>query len=210
LLPPGPRTPSVIPSLPPSAPPRELAELSGVRKEELPALHSAYAGVQPIRRPKRARAGRAETHSTAPPAHEDAGEQVARARLAALVGSGVRFEIERDEGWVRGVRAGVSDKLLRRLSGSGFGPEAVLDLHGMRREEAHKAISDFVRGEHRRGARHLLLIVGKGEHSENKTGVLGEVAVEALSRGLCAPMVAAFASAHERHGGRGAIAVLLG
>jgi DNA-nicking Smr family endonuclease len=145
-----------------------------------------------------------------PPPRDDADEQAARARLAALVGSGVRFVIERDEGWVRGLRAGVSDKLLSRLSASSFGPEANLDLHGMRREQAQKAISDFVRAEHRRGARRLLLIVGKGQHSEDGIGVLAETAVDTLSHSVAAPLVSAFASAHERHGGRGAIAVLLG
>ncbi|MFI5308612.1 MAG: Smr/MutS family protein [Polyangiales bacterium] len=209
LLPPGPSTPSAIPSLPPSAPPPSLAELARAQRGDRAALHGAYAGVEPIKRPKRGRVAVDRRRTLVPPPRDDAGEQAARARLAALVGSGVRFTIERDEGWVRGLRAGVSDKLLGRLSASGFGPEANLDLHGMRREQAQKAISDFVRAEHRRGARRLLLIVGKGQHSEDGIGVLAETAVDTLSRGLAAPLVSAFASAHERHGGRGAIAVLL-
>ena len=80
----------------------------------------------------------------------------------------------------------------------------------MRSAEVERAVHDFVRDAQRRRARHLLIIVGKGQHSEDGVGVLAEVAVRALSQGGAAPLVAAFASAHSRHGGSGALAVLLG
>ena len=143
-------------------------------------------------------------------AAEAAEEQAARARLSALVAGGVRFVVAWDEGLVEGRRADVSERVARRLSGRGFEPEASLDLHGMRREQAQAAIQALVRAQRGRGVRHLLLIVGKGTHSEDGVGVLAQAAVEALTQGVVAPQVAAFASAHERHGGRGALALLLG
>ena len=127
----------------------------------------------------------------------------------ALVSGGVRFNVHWDDGLVEGLRAGVSPKLLRRVTGAGFEPEATFDLHGLRRGEAVRAVHEFVREARRRGARYLLLIVGKGHHSEDGIGVLAEVAVEALTQGVAAPLVGAFASAHSRHGGRGALAVVL-
>jgi DNA-nicking Smr family endonuclease len=51
--------------------------------------------------------------------------------------------------------------------------------------------------------------VGKGLHSEDGTGVLLPAVIDALTQGLCAPLVRGFATAHHRLGGTGAIAVLL-
>jgi DNA-nicking Smr family endonuclease len=80
----------------------------------------------------------------------------------------------------------------------------------MRRAPALRAVHDFVRAQQRSGVRQVLVIVGKGSHSEDGVGVLGAAAVEALTHSGAAPLVVAFASAHPRHGGSGAIAVLLG
>lgn len=133
----------------------------------------------------------------------------ARTRLAALVSEGVRFRIRREDDYVEGLRADASPKLLPRIQGRGFSPEAKLDLHGLRANQVAPAIERFVRSHQRRGARHVLLIVGKGLHSEDGTSVLAPAAVEALTHGLPAPWVVAFCTAHANHGGNGAIAVLL-
>jgi DNA-nicking Smr family endonuclease len=177
---------------------------------ELAALNDAYRGVQPIARPKHARVTAQRVPRPAAARAPDPGDAEARERLSALVGGGVRFDVRWDDGLVEGVRAGSSEKLLRRLAAGGFEPQATLDLHGMRRAQALRAVHDFVRVQRRGGAQQLLVIVGKGSHSEGGVGVLGAAAVEALTQSGAAPLVAAFASAHARHGGSGAIAVLLG
>jgi DNA-nicking Smr family endonuclease len=196
--------PSVAPPAPAARP--RAPHSSG----ELAALNDAYRGVQPIVRPKHARTAAPRVPRPRAAAAPDSGDAEARERLSALVGGGVRFEVRWDDALVEGVRAGSSDKLLRRLAGSGFEPQATLDLHGMRRAAAQRAVHDFVRAQQRIGVRQLLVIVGKGSHSEDGVGVLGAAAVEALTHSGAAPLVVAFASAHARHGGSGAIAVLLG
>jgi DNA-nicking Smr family endonuclease len=207
LPPPGPARPSLVPEPPPAVPqpPRPRAELSA---GEFAALNQAYRGVQPIRKPKRART-LAAPRAPATPRRADPADEAARERLAALVAGGQRFHIERDDDWVQGVRADVSPQRLRRLASARFEPEATLDLHGLRREEAGRKVAEFVRTQHRRGARYLLIIVGKGTHSEGGTGVLGSALVDELVGGIAAPLVAAFTSAHPQRGGRGAIAVQL-
>ena len=72
-----------------------------------------------------------------------------------------------------------------------------------------RAVSEFVRKQQRKGTRYLLLITGKGQHSEGGVGVLRDAAVEALTHGGAAPSVLAFSSAHAAHGGTGALAILL-
>jgi DNA-nicking Smr family endonuclease len=142
-------------------------------------------------------------------AQDRAEELSARARLAALVSEGVRFKIRREDDYVEALRADTSAKLLDRLCGKRFTPEATLDLHGLRVNQVGPAIERFVRMHQRRGARHVLLIVGKGLHSEDGVSMLGPAAIEALSSGLAAPWVVAFVTAHAVHGGNGALAVLL-
>ena len=195
-----------------TAPPHGTAQSAAepqLSQRELSLLHRAYQGVQPIDRPKRGRVAgstrRVAATSAAPDASEDA---AARARLSELVGGGVRFEVDWDEGFVQGLRAGQTPKLLGRLRGSGFAPEAELDLHGLRRDDVQRVVSEFVRRQHRLGRRYVLIITGKGQHSEGGRGVLGEALAEALAGGGAAPLVLAFASAHAKHGGRGAVAVM--
>jgi DNA-nicking Smr family endonuclease len=55
----------------------------------------------------------------------------------------------------------------------------------------------------------VLIIHGKGAHSEGGIGVLEEACVEALTKGGAAPFVEAFATAPARFGGRGAIVARL-
>jgi DNA-nicking Smr family endonuclease len=182
---------------------------TSLSSQELAVLHRAYVGVEPIRRPTRGRVRPSQPGQRAPAAGEDPADAEARARLAALVGAGVRFEVQRGDGFVQGLRQGTSEKLLRPLASSGYQPEATLDLHGLRRDEALRAVHDFVRAQQRTGARYLLIIAGKGQHSPGGVSVLREAVVEALTQGGAAPLVRAFASAHVRHGGSGALAVQL-
>jgi DNA-nicking Smr family endonuclease len=183
-------------------------EAAALTPREQTLLHQAYAGVAPIARPKRGRVQRAQAAPARARADVEA-ERAARERLAALVGGGVRFEVQRSDEFVAGCRPGVAPKLVERLSASGFAPEAELDLHGLRQGELAHAVAEFVRSRKRRGVRYVLLITGKGLHSEGGLGVLRDAAVEVLTQGGAAPFVLAFSSAHPRHGGAGALAVLL-
>lgn len=203
---------------PPSQPTPPKAAAEPVRTTaELRMLNDAYEGARPLA-PKNARAKPVEERSiTARNPEQDAKlsatvrseEFAARSRLAALVSEGVRFKIRREEDYVEGLRAGASAKILPRLSGRGFSPEATLDLHGLRGLQVDAAIERFIRTHQRRGARHILLIVGKGLHSEDGVSVVAPAAIEALSHGLAAPWVIAFCTAHAVQGGNGALAVLL-
>lgn len=202
-----------------ASPPPKAAG-AGLSTTELRMLNDAYEGARPLRM-KNARAKPvAERGVTADPANgqrqrslanaqERAEELSARARLAALVSEGVRFKIRREDDYVEALRADTSPKLLDRLRAKGFAPEATLDLHGLRVPQVGPSIERFVRLHQRRGARHVLLIVGKGLHSEDGVSQLCPAAIEALSSGLAAPWVIAFVTAHALHGGNGALAVLL-
>jgi DNA-nicking Smr family endonuclease len=177
---------------------------------EMRMINEAYAGVRPL-----PRAGRHSAPPARPPAlqrandEERAQEAAARARLAALVSGGVRFKIVREDDYVSGYRSDASPKLVTRLSGKGFAPDATLDLHGQRAAQVKDLVASFARAHHRKGARQLLMIAGKGLHSADGVCVLRDALIDALTQGAAAPIVLAFATAHLAHGGTGAVAVLL-
>ncbi len=55
----------------------------------------------------------------------------------------------------------------------GLRPEAVLDLHGLTRDEAWSRLEAFVGDCSRRGLRKIMIIHGKGNHSHGSDPVLG-------------------------------------
>ena len=175
---------------------------------ELRLLNDAYEGARPLPR-KGARHVEIRVNPLRMSEADRAEEVAARKRLAALVSGGVHFKVRREDEFVEAWRSEGSNKLVLRLSSKGFAPEATLDLHGERAARVSDVVANFVRLHHRRGARNLLIIVGKGLHSEDGQGVLLHALIDALIQGLAAPLVRAFASAHAIHGGTGAVAVLL-
>ena len=211
LAPPGPE--SLRPaSLPPKT--TQVFGNAGVTKAksspttELRMLNDAYAGVRPLEH-KRARkvVVSAERQRVTKLDREE--EAAARKRLAALVSGGIHFKVKTEDGYVQGQRREVQPKLVLKLSGKGFAPDATLDLHGEVTARVSDLVSNFARTHHRRGAKHLLIIVGKGLHSEDGQGVLLPALIDALTQGGAAPLVRCFASAHANLGGSGAVAVML-
>ena len=122
---------------------------------------------------------------------------------------GVSFEVRRDEHGVEAKRKGASDRTLMMILRSELTPEARVDLHGLTRDAAMRVVRQFLKDARARSRLTLLLIHGKGAHSEGGIGVLEEACVEALTKGGSAPYVEAFATAPQKFGGRGAIVVRL-
>jgi DNA-nicking Smr family endonuclease len=196
-----------VPATQPRPGPRPVAVSPGA---ELRMLNDAYAGARPLARKSTPAAALPPVARRQVVEADRADEAVARARLAALVAGGVRFKIVDEDEFVQAWRVDASAKLVLRLAGQAFTPEATLDLHGQRAAKVSDLVASFVRAHHRLGVRQLLIIAGKGLHSENGIGVLREAAVDALTKGFAAPLVLAFATAHANRGGSGALAVLLG
>jgi DNA-nicking Smr family endonuclease len=196
-------------------PPKEKPAAPAHGYDDRVAFAQAFADVRPLAPPRRERASRA-SGSPSPadgvasrPVANPGAEARARARLDALVGGGVRFQIVREEGWVEGLRDGTARSLLRGLRQRGVAPEATLDLHGMTGDGAERAVVRFLREGHRRGVRRVLIVHGRGTHSEGGAGVLGDRVLHALTDGRAAPLVAAFVTAPRALGGEGALLVQL-
>lgn len=110
---------------------------------------------------------------------------------------------------IKARRPEVSHALLRQLASDRLRVDARIDLHGLTRDQAHVRLMQFLRQARAMGHRTLLVIHGKGLHTEDGIGVLADEVVNTLCRGQAAPWVLAVSTAHRRLGGTGALVVKL-
>lgn len=101
---------------------------------------------------------------------------------------------------------GVQERVLRQLRRGGYRREAELDLHGLNRDRAREAVSEFLALCRQRDYRCVRIIHGKGKGSPNSGPVLKRVLDGWLRK---VRNVVAFCSARPADGGSGALYVLL-
>ena len=109
----------------------------------------------------------------------------------------------------------MDQKAFGRMKRGKSKPEARIDLHGMRLDEARSELLAFIHSAHARGKRLVLVITGKGRVSDDsgpipvRTGVLRHQVPDWLSRPPLSALVLQVAQAHQKHGGSGAFYVYL-
>lgn len=118
-----------------------------------------------------------------------------------------------------GLPGGLDAATARRLRRGQLDVDARLDLHGLHQREAHAALNEFIAHCHAAGRRRLLIITGKGRHvrrdedaefmNRSGDGVLRRQVPLWLAREPNRSLVFAVEPAHRRHGGAGALYVLL-
>jgi len=104
--------------------------------------------------------------------------------------------------------AGVDKRLAERLKRGQLPVEAMLDLHGLTQDEAHRQLDGFLAQSARAGRRCVLVITGKGIWRP-ESGILREMVPRWLNEAPNRARVLAIAHAQPRHGGQGALYVLL-
>jgi DNA-nicking Smr family endonuclease len=103
-------------------------------------------------------------------------------------------------------RDSVPKRTFRRLKRGDFALDAEIDLHGLRVAEARGALHDFLRDCIAQGLHSVRIIHGKGTRS----GPAGPILKPSVHHWLSMwDEVLAIASAQPRHGGNGAVYVLL-
>ena len=93
-----------------------------------------------------------------------------------------------------------------RLKRGGLSIDGRIDLHGLTRDEAKSRLEIFLTNAHRQQRRCLLVITGKGRDG---TGVLKAEVPHWLNLPHLRPMVLGVTHAQPKHGGDGALYVLL-
>jgi len=107
---------------------------------------------------------------------------------------------------------GLDKSSAEKLKRGRYAIEARIDLHGMTQDEAHRALNGFIARASHDELRCVLVITGKGLRKLDEGGDLG-VLRHAVPRWLNEPptraRILAFGPAQPRHGGGGALYVLL-
>ena len=103
----------------------------------------------------------------------------------------------------------------RRLAHGLVAPDAQIDLHGLGIDAAYTRLMASLTQAHLTGARVLLVIAGKsrphGDHDQrgNRRGAIRAKLIDWLAASAHASAIAAIRPAHQRHGGAGAVYVVL-
>lgn len=101
---------------------------------------------------------------------------------------------------------GLQNKVLKKLRQGHFGIDAEIDLHGLNSNDAHHQLLNFIQACTQNGHRCLHIIHGKGYRSPDNHPVLKNHLNFWLRQHK---HVQAFCSAPPKHGGTGAVFVLL-
>jgi DNA-nicking Smr family endonuclease len=144
----------------------------------------------------------------APPKRTDAESEGLRLMEAAMEGIPEPLVLDHPEyieGWV-GV-AGM--RYLPNLRNGMYSIQSQLDLHGLGREEARRAVEEFVLRASRERSCCVKIVHGRGINSPNARAVLKESLQHWLSTRRMSKCVVAYASAPFTDGGVGAVYVLL-
>ena len=147
----------------------------------------AYGQLQRIQQPGPARRGDSPAYSAQPPAP----------RTTAISG-----EHGLDTGWDRKLARGLVD------------PDFTLDLHGCTLDAAHGRLMHGIVQAKGMGARLILLITGKPRPADpadrsSRRGAIRSKVIDWLAASEHALDIAAMRGAHRRHGGQGALYIIL-
>jgi len=147
--------------------------------------------------------------SEPPPVEVPDREEEGRETMQAFMRGEIEFELEYTEEYMHGHVRGLDQRDLFKLKQGQLSIEGHLDLHGMNSDQAYDALLFFLRESFLQGRRCVLLIPGRGLGSPGGVGLIRQELQRWLTRDPLKRIVLAFATAQPKHGGAGALYVLL-
>jgi len=169
-----------------------------ISDDDRKALADAMSGVRPLKPHDKA-----EVKPPRPPARAGFSRKARAAILEQSLNGPIPVEAGEDVAFLRDC---VTQKTFRRLRRGEFAIEAEIDLHGMRLAEARTHLQDFLRECAVRGIGCIRIVHGKGTRSGPEGPIIKPSVHHWLAR---SDQVLAFVTAQPRHGGGGAVYVLL-
>ena len=126
--------------------------------------------------------------------------------FAAIDGFSVRFDDHLPEEGLPATKA--VPRRMKQLKQGNLTPDASLDLHGCLRIDVREKLSHFLQNAQHQGWQILLVITGKGLHSENGMSILRDEVEQFLS-GEGQKFVVEWGRAPRQYGGDGALILFL-
>ena len=172
------------------------------REDDLAFFKKAMSGVDPLHEKFRdAEAARRSAPPTPPQKRRSERPVTLSAPRSAAIPDGPPMP-----GPVQYARPGLQKQVVRKLKRGGFAVEGRLDLHGLDKAGAGKALEQFLHDCVLDGCRCVLVIHGKGHRSAGGHGVLKPYTVNWLRQHAS---VLGFCSTQPKDGGTGSVYVLL-
>lgn len=172
-----------------------MAKKSKILPEDLAAFAQVVQGIKPLTQRKVKLGPTPVKHKRRIVVEED---------VPSLYDGSEPRDIVQADDYIAYNQNGVAHKTLRNLHKGQYNVEAILDLHRKTVEEARVLVNQFLQHHHKNGARVVLIVHGKGSLTD--APILKNQINHWLRQ---ASPVIAFCSAAPRHGGNGAVYVLL-
>ncbi len=172
------------------------------REAESNLFVRAVGAVQPLPDRKQARW---QNEPVAPVPRQFQQDEAAALRDSLSDGFDVSTLLDTDES-LSFRRPGIGPDVTRKLRKGDWAIQREIDLHGLRSDDARRALAEFIRESHRQGLRCVRVVHGKGLGSPGKAPVLKNKVHSWLVQ---KNQVMAFVQAKPAEGGAGALVVLL-
>jgi DNA-nicking Smr family endonuclease len=121
----------------------------------------------------------------------------------------IEFALEDSAEFFEGHVMGLDPLVVAKLKAGQYRPEAQLDLHGQKAEQALETLIAFIHQAYNKNQRFLLVITGRGINSPSGLGILRINMQEWLIQHPLKRVVLAFCTAQAKDGGAGAVYILL-
>jgi len=184
-------------------PPKEKVNPeSGPEAEEI--FMAAMHGVQRMDGASGRKVAPAVASAPAQPLEDEAGNELDR-----FMRGDIEFELEYTDEFMYGYVRGLDIKIFQRLKAGSLSMAAHLDLHGMTSDQARDSLLFFIRESYLQGHRCVLVVTGRGRNSPGGRAILRTETESWLTKDPLRRVVLAFCTAQPKHGGAGALYVLL-
>ncbi len=132
----------------------------------------------------------------------------AQRALAEALDEQYRLNVTNLPEYMEGCVEGTNPVTMEKLRGGEYSIQKVLDLHGLRTEEAYEMFQSFIKDAVHSNIRCIKIIHGRGLKSRSEPVLKGKLK-QWILRAMHRRWVIAFASSHMREGGPGATVILL-
>src|SRR5207237_5581303 len=130
-----------------------------INQEDIDAFHEAVQGTKPLKSDK--------TRITSPlPAKNPIPRHLKKEIEPLNLNESLELDLVQSEEFISWKQAGISNKILRNLRNGQYNIEATLDLHGYKVDQARIAVDEFLQQCLHERTRVVLIIHGKGHHSQ--------------------------------------------
>jgi DNA-nicking Smr family endonuclease len=109
----------------------------------------------------------------------------------------------------KGISLGLDKNTDKKLKAGEYPIDLKLDLHGLNLEDAYFKLKDTINYAFEKGYRLILVITGKGLHSEENKITIKHSMKNWLSHSEFSSKIIKYVDANKKHGGKGAIYILL-